>query len=70
MFLDRHKITAIVNATADLPSKFEGDGIDYFRVPIYDDIEDAEKLETFLEEVTGFMGMYFILFCNYSDDSN
>ena len=54
-WMRRLKISAVVNASVEVDCLFE-DELEYFRVPVDDDPEDAEALFSHLEAVTAFIG--------------
>lgn len=56
-WLKRLKIQAIVNATTGIPNSFP-DEIDYFRVDVEDDPDDAILLHGQLVAATDFIGIF------------
>ena len=55
-WLDRNRITAIVNATNDYPCKFKDEGIAYCHIEVDDHPDDASILEDNLTRATEFIG--------------
>jgi protein-tyrosine phosphatase len=56
-FITKNKIKAIVNCTPDVPKKFKYLGIDYFQVPVEDNLKQKEidKMKLFIPQAINFI---------------